>query len=162
MTNIFRRNHFTGLVRSELVNFLAESLRIEGINRAPTLPEIVATESFLKLDEITVNNLKALVSVYQPNAILRDKDHLNVRVGNHIAPRGGPDIVKELQNLLQDLHSKDPYDTHVAYETLHPFTDGNGRSGRTLWAWQMLGRQYGLPLGFLHQWYYQGLDRART
>ena len=45
------------------------------------------------------------------------------------------------------------------YETLHPFMDGNGRSGRILWAWQMIEHNIapGLSLGFLHAYYYQTL-----
>lgn len=43
-------------------------------------------------------------------------------------------------------------------------TDGNGRSGRALWAWMMLcrGGSYGrakvIELGFLHTFYYQTLE----
>ena len=53
-----------------------------------------------------------------------------------------------------------PYDIHRRYETLHPFMDGNGRSGRILWAWQMIHHDIrpGLSLGFLHAFYYQTLD----
>lgn len=47
-----------------------------------------------------------------------------------------------------------PFTTHLRYESIHPFSDGNGRSGRALWLWQMKGRA---PLGFLHQFYYQTL-----
>lgn len=47
-----------------------------------------------------------------------------------------------------------PWEVHIAYEMLHPFTDGNGRSGRMLWAWQMRN----FPLDFLHTFYYQTLN----
>ena len=38
--------------------------------------------------------------------------------------------------------------------------DGNGRSGRILWAWQMIEHNInpGLSLGFLHTFYYQALS----
>ena len=52
-----------------------------------------------------------------------------------------------------------PFGIHLRYETLHPFMDGNGRSGRILWAWQMLHHDIapGIRLGFLHAFYYQTL-----
>ena len=49
------------------------------------------------------------------------------------------------------------YVLHCRYESLHPFTDGNGRSGRALWLWMMGGIEEA-PLGFLHTWYYQSLE----
>jgi Fic family protein len=54
-----------------------------------------------------------------------------------------------------------PFAAHVRYEHLHPFTDGNGRSGRAIWAWQMLYQGRGeIPLGFLHHFYYQSIQNA--
>lgn len=66
-----------------------------------------------------------------------------------------------LDKLLQRVRAGEltPMRAHVEYETLHPFMDGNGRSGRVLWAWQMRrdGRDP-LQLGFLHAFYYQALN----
>jgi hypothetical protein len=148
--------------QKHLVAFMIESLRIEGIMREPSETELFATERFLATERPTVSDVCALVHVYQPDARLRDRPGLNVRVGNHIAPPGGPEIVGALGHLLLRAPQGDPWQIHVDYEKLHPFTDGNGRSGRALWAWQMVRRQNGLPLGFLHQWYYQTLERAGT
>ena len=139
-----------------LEDFVRESNRIEGIERDPTADEIDAHKWFLARDKITVRDLGTLVSVIQPDAVIRRTIGLDVRVGNHIAPRGGPEIEQRLEAILAVIDS--PYKTHLAYEDLHPFTDGNGRSGRALWLWQMGGEA---PIGFLHRFYYQTLEAQR-
>ena len=151
-------------VLRQVFDFVRESNQIERILRDPTDSEFEATVNFLRVPDVRVIDLQALVAVYQPGAEIRDKVGLDVRVGKHIAPPGGPTIRRDLEILLADAASdeegpSDPWRVHVAYETLHPFTDGNGRSGRALWAWQMVRRQRGVPLGFLHQFYYQTLER---
>lgn len=134
--------------------FVAESNRIEGITRRPTRAELEEHGRFMALEAVTIKELKRFVRVYQPDARLRDQAGLNVRVGNHIPPPGGPEIRGRLKALLECCQNIGPHRTHLEYEAIHPFTDGNGRSGRMLWAWQM--RDY--PLGFLHHFYYQTLE----
>lgn len=138
-------------------SFVVESNRIEGILRPPTQDELDEHDRFMALAVITVEELQKFVGVYQPDARLRDMPGLNVRVGSHIPPPGGPHIPEALAHLLSNMGT--PWETHVEYETLHPFTDGNGRSGRAIWAWQMM--DVGHPLGFLHHFYYQSLDGVR-
>lgn len=69
-------------------------------------------------------------------------------------------IIGKLNRSKPGLHD-DPWKMHVAFEKLHPFMDGNGRTGRALWAWHM--KQLGLDpfaLSFLHRFYYQTLAAA--
>jgi len=139
-------------------DFVRESNRIEGIHRDPTKAEVEATYDFLSLTIVSVKDLCALVKVYAPAHRLRNQYGLDVRVGNHIAPRGCPEIEHSLDAILQRaMKGEKPWRIHVDYEILHPFTDGNGRSGRALWLWQMQKA----PIGFLHQFYYQTLSAAR-
>jgi len=140
--------------------FVRESNRIEGIYRDPTIAELEECERFGSIEKPTVIDLKRFVSVYQPDAVLRDKNNLNVRVGNYVAPMGGKQLLLDVEDLLVNAERDNPrnaYETHRTYERLHPFTDGNGRSGRMLWLWQMRRA----PIGFLHQWYYQTLEFGR-
>ncbi len=140
--------------------FVRESNRIEGIHRDPTEAEISALDDFIQLPTIRIVDLQTFVSINQPGAVLRDREGLDVRVGKHFPPPGGTNIVRELGALLESIGERTPYENHVLYETLHPFTDGNGRSGRALWAWDMWQRGISMRLGFLHTWYYQSLQAS--
>ena len=148
------------MTRAELIAFVRESNRIEGIDREPTLDEIEAYTRFLDLMKIEVTELEAFVALIQPEGRLRDRLGMDVRVGNYIPPFGCKGMRLDLQNLLDQISAKllTPYEAHVAYEKLHPFTDGNGRSGRALWLWMHGGEA---PLGFLHTFYYETLRTSR-
>lgn len=147
-----------------LVAFVRDSNRIERLFHDPTREEIEAHTELLALPAVTAADLDRFVARVQPGATLRGHSGMNVRVGAHVPPVGGPEIMRELYELLSTLGDPDysPWQIHVEYETLHPFTDGNGRSGRALWAWQML-RQGRDPfaIDLLRQMYYDALEWGR-
>ncbi len=149
-----------------LADFVRESNRIEDIHREPTGEEVRATARFLSRQKITVDDLVALVSVYAPGKLLREHPGMDVRVGNHIPQPGGPVVRGWLEILLGEVNGErgydrpTPYAAHLRYEALHPFMDGNGRSGRALWLWMMGGIKR-VPLGFLHTFYYQTLQAMK-
>lgn len=147
----------------QLKSFVVESNKIEGILREPTQAELDATLRFLYLEEVDLLEMQALVKTYS-GAELRNERGMNVRVGRHEPPPGGSTIELRLEVILRRANAGEehPHVVHHDYETLHPFMDGNGRSGRALWVWMM--RDQGLSWarrGFLHIWYYQSLDYTR-
>ena len=145
--------------------FVAESNRIEGI-AATTRAEVDAHAVFVD-DEPSVAALVRLVGTLAPGHRLRDAVGLDVRVGRDAPPPGAPEIRERLGGLLAQVRAgaSSPFAAHVAYERLHPFTDGNGRSGRALWLRAMLDRGGGdaahaRELGFLHMFYYQAIQEV--
>ena len=44
------------------------------------------------------------------------------------------DILKKLLDWCDKTQNDDPFIRHVKYECIHPFSDGNGRSGRIILA----------------------------
>lgn len=143
---------------TDVAAFVRESNDIEGIFRVPYEWEIAAHINILEAPELTTDHLEEFVAAVQPGARLRDKLGLNVMVGAHVAPIGGPEIRVRLRKLLRLATTRDttPFHSYCAYEHLHPFTDGNGRSGRALWLRMMGGPEY-VPLGFLRHFHYQAL-----
>lgn len=146
-----------------LYAFVRESNWIEGITREPSEDEIAAHERLLALFQIHATTLGDFQSVIAPGCSLREKPNMNVRVGNYIAPDGGPNILKRLQRICRYANggTHTPWQIHVAFEKLHPYIDGNGCTGRALWAWMMRGQgrdPFALP--FLHRFYYQTLENS--
>jgi len=143
--------------------FVTESLRIENILRPPRETEMNEFDRFMHLEEVTLADLLQFVEIYQPNAKLRNVQGRDVIIGDYIPPAGGPLITGMLDDILDDADDsmglETPFDIHVRYERLHPFTDCNGRSGRMLWAWHM-GMDNAMRLPFLQQFYYQTLKES--
>jgi Fic/DOC family len=144
----------------ELVRFQSESNHIEGINIVRS-SEVEALQAFLATESLWIGDLVAYVKVIQPDARLRaTPDIPGVRVGNYVAPPSGEKLMMDLNMLLDRVNAGmiSAYHAHVEYETLHIFEDGDGRSGRALWLWQMIKqRNFNFELTFLHAFYYQSL-----
>jgi len=147
----------------DLTEFVRESNKIENINRDPLASEINAHHALLeKARYLTVQDICDFVDVVQPGAKLRTLPHMNVRVGNHIPPRGGEHVRFILEGILLKVNKRDgtPHAVHLDYEKLHPFMDGNGRSGRAIWLYMMFKEnrmREALGFGFLRAFYYQTL-----
>jgi hypothetical protein len=142
--------------------FVLESNRIERIDGV-SMNDRAAHSGLWAQDRIMMGDVIEFVRSVAGRK-LRDEPGMDVYISgvSFRPPPGGSDIAERLSLMLDTLDGGDPYDWHVGYETLHPFMDGNGRSGRALWAWQMMkAGNDPFMLGFLHTFYYQALDAGR-
>jgi fido (protein-threonine AMPylation protein) len=140
---------------------VAESLRIEGIDRPPTDEEIAEHRRVMRLETLSIAELETFVKIYRPGARLRlypGQD--NIRIGPHVPPKSGDHIAAHLKALLEDINAEkiDSWSAHLQFETLHPFSDGNGRCGRICWYFSMRNRSR-VDLGFMHGFYLQTLNK---
>lgn len=150
-----------------LIAYVLESNKIEGILGYRDI-EVQTLREFLQLPRIAVPDINNLALVYtQGEGRLRMRPGMNVQIGDHVAPRGGIEIIQLLDDILdfasEHQQSRDAYQTYINYETLHPFMDGNGRTGRALFLWQELKacRTRVLVIGFLGEWHYRTLECSR-
>jgi len=142
--------------RGRLMEFAKESNRIEGITNAGANERMFEKlEAFLKLKKLTLDN----VCDFNEWGILREMESMNVSVGGRLCLPGGKSVTRHLELIINTLDKRSAYGNHFDFERLHPFTDGNGRTGRAIWLWQMVRQHdYDLSLGFLHKFYYQSLE----
>lgn len=126
----------------------------------------LALKEFLQLKEIAISSLQKFVGSIEIGAVLRTEHWHKVKIGGRRAP-----LPKVSAGLLQELLNKinlkpnnktiSPFEAHAEYEYIHPFMDGNGRSGRAIWLWMML-RIYSwesvFSYSFLQQYYCQSLN----
>jgi hypothetical protein len=105
-------------------------------------------KSIPKLTAWGICSLQAAITAHQDLPVdargaFRSRGAYNVSVGGRLCPSH-----LELDSLMDNWLSKyeygaeDPIAAHIEYERIHPFLDGNGRSGRAiLWLHQLWAKQ---------------------
>ena len=157
-------------LRLHLRDFIIESNRISGITQKICKDDADAYEDLLRLNKLTIESLLELLQFICPQGRLRSRTGMDVKRGNHTPPLGGYDVVKELTELLRLINesaykgygTKVAFATHLMFERLHPFTEGNSRIGRAIWLWLMWHDMDAMQRGFLHSFYFQTLQAHKS
>lgn len=141
--------------------FVIDSNSIEGKRHTGILfDEENAVHAFLNAESLGTHELRALVDVLEPGARVRTNEDDFIRVGSHVAPPGGPNMLIQVVEMLLAVQNNDanPIMTYMAWQNLHPLTDCNGRSGRVLYAWQVIHWYGRIPRSsFLAEFHYETL-----
>ena len=132
----------------EIIEFLEESNGIEGVYGAEPLRQaIIAWEYLFEQEKLTtgvVRKTHKILMIGQPGLLPDERGyfrHVDVFVGMH---KGVPphliDIFISSWVERMNAPEHDWKTLHVEYEKIHPFVDGNGRSGRMFMNWGRLKR----------------------
>jgi len=151
--------------KQEVLNYFAALRFIEKNASKKNISE----KDLLKLHKIISGNVMDQGSAGEFRKIA-------VRVGNYFPPK--PEVVKKLAGDLLDWWNEQSSKwppvissaiIHYRFEAIHPFGDGNGRTGRALALWELYRRGFDTDHIFSidefywedRQGYYRALDRVR-
>ncbi len=144
----------TGLKQNaKTILFLKESNAIEGVYDDDSLQQAIKAWSWLiKQPKLVTSVVLKTHAILMKNHNIIPKEKGNYRIGPiYIAGREGSNWVVIPSNMQywfnkanHDKYWEDIKESHVAYEHIHPFIDGNGRTGRMFMNWQRI--KAGLPI----------------
>lgn len=157
----------------ELRHLIKESNAIEGITDPKEIKQSLVAWDYIynhnfPLTHGAIQKVQKIITINQPlrpdqRGYYRDLSKTNVRVGNYTPPDYGF-VPGMMSNWLLDYGDMTPWEAHKRFEAIHPFVDGNGRTGRMIMWWDETKR--GLPLTVVtsknRQLYYRALHAPKS
>ena len=128
----------------DIRKYIKSSNAIEGITSEEEIEQSLLAWAYLEqldvLKHVDIMRIQKIITLHQDNLKPSDRgwyrgmggNITNVQVGGRIAPDYS--LVEDLmKNWLYDVPEMTPLTAHIRFESIHPFTDGNGRTGRMLY-----------------------------
>lgn len=157
---------------SEMAYLIRQSNLIEGIDDPKEDKQSLRAWNWLisrsGINDYVVRELHGLIVANQSDLHIGDKGmyrHIQVWVGGY-QPPNAMRVPELMQTWCRDYYDKTPKQSHIDFEKIHPFVDGNGRTGRMLMWWHEL--KLGLPITPIlnsnkehyYRWFTEGNDLA--
>lgn len=143
-----------------LIEFLKESNAIEGVYDDQSLTDALQAWNYLMTrDVMTLSVIKETHRILMQHQPILPADKGNFRIepvfvgGRSCAHWGLIPILILNKFCFQTMRFSPPPDwkeLHITYERIHPFIDGNGRTGRMFMNWTRLKRCE-LPILVIHE-----------
>ena len=121
----------------DMDEFVKESNLIEGYSGEPYFTQHMTAYAFLCLEGVTARSIRECHQLLMKNLLRKEWTGtwrtLQVTVGGHECPKYYkiPDLIKIMLDMPRET-TKDIFDIHYMFECIHPFVDGNGRTGRCI------------------------------
>lgn len=132
-----------------MMKYIHQSNLIEGYDHRKMDVQAYKAWEFLqeqkKLTHSVICEVQRLITLTQNDMApewrghYRDHARINVTVGNHVPPVYQM-VPHHMENFLLDFEQEDSKWMHARFEDVHPFVDGNGRTGRMIMWWQQWRR----------------------
>lgn len=145
----------------DIVRYIRGSNAIEGIHDEKEIDQSLRAWEFLnagngELSHAMICNVQKIITMNQSNlrdnqrGFYRNVSQTNVKVGGRHAPDHSM-VEVLMQKWLEDTPKMQPLIGHIRFESIHPFVDGNGRTGRMIY-WYIASHRGVTPK-------YYGIDR---
>jgi Fic family protein len=143
--------------KKDLETFLQESNAIEDVwDDESYLQALQAWHALEKAPRLSPYYIKLVHGILMKGKLEKEETGEWRKCAVYIGGREGrpwyaiPELIDNWCEMVQHYKTaKDIQHAHVEFERIHPFVDGNGRTGRILWQWLRLKNN--LPLKIIYE-----------
>ena len=140
-------------VSLEILTYCAEEVERQGDGPLEVVYLVTAwldaTEQKHQGEPLTLERIVSWARTIEPDANRYGMRTCAVRVGTRLCP-DWQDVPRLLKTFMESMPSE-PDKAYLAFEVIHPFRDGNGRTGKLLYNWLCDSLEHPvMPPNFFH------------